>query len=103
MTTQTELPICCRIPSRLSKRGVSLSSLRPGDYIKSPLGKVWYVLQNSCTLRRLEVKAERSFVFDYLALEAAQVTYLGQGQPRRYWHLLPVFLQNRISPWRKPQ
>jgi hypothetical protein len=103
MTTQTELPMCCRIPSRLSKRGVALSSLRPGDYIKSSGGVLFYVLQNSSKLRRIELKYKRSFVADYITVEIDGATYLGRGQPRRYWHFLPVFLQNRISPWRMPQ
>ena len=54
ITMQSDLSIPWRIPSTLNKKGIALSSLRPGDWLRMEFARA-YVVQNSAKLKRIEV------------------------------------------------
>lgn len=86
----------------MSRRGISVSSLRPGDCLNGITARA-YVVQNSATLRRIELmQGDTATVYDYGQLAEYGQTYLGPGK-RRWWHKhLPAFLRRRICEWSRP-
>jgi len=104
MTTQTDLPLSLRIPSKLGKRPIQLSSLRPGDWLAyNGVGQRQLVLQNSAILQRMETRFEHekcshSYPYSFFARD----TYLGQGRKRAWWALLPKWAKKIVSPYSKP-
>jgi hypothetical protein len=84
------LPFVWRIPSRYSKRGLALSTLRPGDYLDFRGQYTYLVLQNSATLQKLEVCSidwkfhtpKRGKLVTYAEAQFLQPTYAG----RSFWN-----------------
>lgn len=107
---QLQLPAIAEVEHRLRtpSRTMSASSLRPGDWLRSPTGLMFCVLQNSAKLKKVELWFENanwmnpkasSFVYDYEQLTA--MTLVAHGEPRYYWYFLPAWLQRRVCMYRR--
>jgi hypothetical protein len=92
-----------RIPSALGPRGIYLSSLRKGDWLRNREGVEFCIIINSAVIERSVVKFEdEKRNTSYHHSEFINCTYIGRGKPRWWWKHLPVALQERINPYSKP-
>lgn len=96
------LPFPIRLRSTKSKRGMDARSLRPGDWLIVE-GRRATILQNYAKVRRVEVDfgwGMRSVhnwdSFLHIAI------YVGKGQRRAFWPLLPRFLRKVVCEYSKP-
>lgn len=99
-------PATPSIPSAKGPRSIALSSLRPGAWLHGTVDQFGHeqgtcvVLQNSATIRRMEVyyPAMRTReVLDYAELSGC--VFHGHGT-RRWWRRwLPRWLRWRVSPF----
>ncbi len=108
ITIRPDLSIPWRIPSTLNKKGIALSSLRPGDWMRMEFARA-YVVQNSAKLKRIEVAVYNRHrfvsarVFDYSTLSLSNTaTYYGQGKFRAWLRFVPSFLRNRFASYSQP-
>lgn len=92
-----------RIPSALGPKGIYLSSLRRGDWLRTRHGSEFCILINSVVLEMSVVKFEdEKRNTRYHHSEFINCTYVGRGKSRWWWKHLPVALQERINPYSKP-
>jgi hypothetical protein len=92
-----------RIPSALGPRGIYLSSLRRGDWLRNREGVEFCIIINSAVIERSVVKFEdEKRNTSYHHSEFINCTYIGRGKSRWWWKHLPVALQERINPYSKP-
>jgi hypothetical protein len=92
-----------RIPSALGPRGIYLSSLRRGDWLRNREGVEFCIIINSAVIERSVVKFEdEKRNTSYHHSEFINCTYIGRGKTRWWWKHLPVALQERVSPYSKP-
>lgn len=103
-----ELPFPVRLKSALSKRGVALSSLRPGAFIcRDIYGHtiVASVVQNSKTLCRIELRypTGSTAVIPWWTPTLGLYVYMGMGRKRRWWPMLPAWARKWVCEYGRPE
>ncbi len=101
---QTMLPALVPKLDTLGPRKIKATSLRPGDWL-AHVGTTrprFVILQNWASLSRVEVSIVGycASVYDYDALIG--MTYLGQGERRKWHRYLPAWFKARVCEYSKP-
>lgn len=109
ITMQPGLKIGWRVPSAFSKRGIAVTSIRPGCWFERDGGKV-YCVQNSEATNQIEIaypyiwflKISRTNVLMHQSVLELGYKYIGQGSLRWWVKYLPKKMQPHFSAYGSP-
>lgn len=92
-----------RIPSA-SGKGIYLTSLRPGDWLRGFSGALICIYVNSPVLERALIGYDGGVYGRKMVKhqELINATYLGRGKERKWREYFPAFIRRKINKYAQP-